>query len=187
MDDSTTPPRRDYSTLPEDLKPYRAFLVWEKQTKIVDGITKTTKVPIIAATGALASSTDSLTWTSFDDAVAAYNAGKGDGVGYVVSSGDPFVFIDLDKGIDADERARLLTEGTDDRFAGLKSWAGFVRDVAPFAYVALSQSGTGLHLIMRGKLPGPGGKKPVLRNDVPVGAIEMYDEKRFVALTGVTL
>lgn len=42
---------------------------------------KVSKEPINAATGAFGSTTDSTTWTSFDEAVAAYQNGKGDGIG----------------------------------------------------------------------------------------------------------
>jgi primase-polymerase (primpol)-like protein len=175
----------DYSTVHEGLKQRRAFVVWKLET--VPERDTPTKVPYSPVTHTRARSTDSLTWASFDEALAAYEAGGYDGVGYVLSSGDPYTFIDLDNAINADERARLLAEGSDDRFAGLKPWARFVRDIAPYAYIGLSQSGAGLHIIMRGKLPGTGRKTPVTKNGLTVGEIEMYDQSRFIALTGVTL
>jgi hypothetical protein len=147
-------PTNDYNSVHEDLKQRQAFVVWKLET-VPDRDTPT-KVPYSPVTHTRARSTDSLTWASFDEALAAYEAGGYDGVGYVLSSGDPYTFIDLDKAINAGERARLLAEGSDDQFAGLKPWARFVRDIAPYAYIGLSQSGTGLHVIMRGKLPGTG-------------------------------
>ena len=59
------------------------------------GAKKPTKIPYQPG-GALASSTDSATWSTFDDVRAAYEAGGFDGVGFVFTADDPFVGIDLD-------------------------------------------------------------------------------------------
>lgn len=177
-------PERDYLTTPHDLRRRAQWVVWR-----LEGIPdrdKPTKVLYSPATHTRASTTDSLTWSTFEQAVAVFQSGDYDGVGFVLSSGDPYTFIDLDRAIDADKRATLLANKSNDSFAGLKPWARFVRDVAPYAYVALSQSGTGLHVIMRGKLPTC-GRKPVVVDGETVGEIEMYDQKRFIALTGRTL
>jgi putative DNA primase/helicase len=42
-------------------------------------------------------------------------------------------------------------------------------------YTELSPSGTGIHIIVRGELPGSGNRK---------GPLEMYDKKRFFTVTG---
>lgn len=182
-----TTPERDYLTLPDIVKQYPIYVGWNKEERRTASGIKITKVPYNVATGGHASSTDSLTWAPFDQALAAYLDGKYDGIGPVISTGDPFTFIDCDDAIDSDERERLLKDGSTDSFAGMKPWARFVRSIAPRAYVGLSQSGRGLHIIMRGKLPGPGGKRPVAWDGIEVGKIEMYDRERFIALTGVTL
>lgn len=180
MNDTSSP---DYLSLPTDLREYGNFVAWKKE----DRGGKLTKVPYNPATHVHASTTDSLTWTRFDEALSAYQSGAYDGVGFVFSSGDPYTFLDLDDAIDVEERLLLQQAGDRDPYAGLKPWANFVRQIAPHAYIALSQSGRGLHVIMRGKLPGRGGRKPVIRDGEQVGLLEMYTTERFVALTGVTL
>src|SRR5215218_4073292 len=65
-----------------------------------------TKEPINVRTGALASTTNPLTWASFDLAYAAFTQGSAsgahvDGIGYVFAKDDPFVGIDLDKVFDS--------------------------------------------------------------------------------------
>src|SRR5215208_8228580 len=56
------------------------------------------KVPYIAGGVGRASSTDSLTWRTFEEAVQALQASPGryDGIGFVFSSGDPYAGVDLD-------------------------------------------------------------------------------------------
>jgi hypothetical protein len=59
------------------------------------------------------SSTNPTCWCSFDDAVAAFEAGTGEGVGVVLTSGDNLVAIDMDDCvIDGDVKP------CDDRFVG---------------------------------------------------------------------
>ena len=78
--------------------------------------------------------------------------------------------------------------GSPDPFAGVKPWMRrVVEEAGPVAYIALSQSGTSLRIIMEGKLPGTGRKKPVIRQGAEVGDVEMYDQTRFIALTDRTL
>lgn len=45
-------------------------------------------------------------------------------------------------------------------------------------YTELSPSGAGIHIIVRGELPGGGNRK---------GPLEMYDTKRFFTMTGHVL
>src|SRR5262245_47772645 len=58
---------------------------------------KWTKPPYNARTGRLASSTNRATWCTFDEDLAAYQAGGWDGMGYVPARDDPFVAGDLDR------------------------------------------------------------------------------------------
>src|SRR3712207_5981395 len=59
---------------------------------------KVTKVFYTPGTECRASSTDLLTWRTFEEALAAYERGETpyDGIGFVFSSADPFVGIDCD-------------------------------------------------------------------------------------------
>jgi putative DNA primase/helicase len=125
---------------------------------------KLDKVPMIAGTSRRASTTDLLTWCSFEEAYGAYEDGKHDGIGFCFCSADPFVGIDFDD-------CRDLDTGEVDQGV-LKYIEGFEK-----RYVEVSVSGTGVHLITRGKIKG-GTKK---------GGREVYDQDRFFALTGVPL
>src|SRR5215218_6594955 len=79
-------------TIHPELKFYDHWVVWRYELR--NG--KPTKVPYNALEGYQASSTDSRTWTGFDRAVAKYVNNSYAGVGFVLSSGDPFTVIDLD-------------------------------------------------------------------------------------------
>jgi putative DNA primase/helicase len=120
------------------------------------------KVPYIAGGVGRASSTDSLTWRTFEEAVQALRTGRYDGIGFVFSSGDPFAGVDLDKCRDPET-------------GELEEWAEKI--VAAFGgYAEASPSGTGVHIIVRGKAPN---KKR--------GRIEAYSSERFFTVTGEKL
>ena len=76
--------------LPEEMRQRRQWVVWKLEER--DG--KPTKVPYIAGGSGKASSTDSLTWRSFEEAVQALETGRYNGIGFVFSSGEPFAGID---------------------------------------------------------------------------------------------
>jgi len=144
--------------LPEELRQRRQWVVWKLEER--DG--KPTKVPYIAGGSGKASSTDSLTWRSFEEAVQALETGRYNGIGFVFSSGDPFAGVDLDD-------CRNPETGE------LEEWAEkIVEDFGGYAEV--SQSGTGVHIIIKGKAPN---KKR--------GKVEAYSLERFFAMTGQVL
>jgi primase-polymerase (primpol)-like protein len=120
------------------------------------------KVPYIAGGDGRASSTDLMTWRSFEEAVQALEIGRYDGIGFVFSSGDPFAGIDLDKCRDPETGV-------------LEEWAE--KTVKDFdGYAEVSPSGTGVHIIVRGKAPN---KKR--------GRVEAYSSERFFTVTGEAL
>ena len=145
--------------IPDYLKIRPQFVGWKAQPR-PDG--KFDKVPMIAGTNRRASSTDLLTWSPFEEAYEAYEAGKHDGIGFVLCSADPFVGIDLDDCRDPESGAIL-------------EWARAVIDKFGGAYVEASPSGRGVHIIARGRLRG--GKRR--------GAVEVYGQDRFLTVTGV--
>jgi putative DNA primase/helicase len=160
--ESITENRRNLNTdnIPAELKIRRQWVVWRYEIR--DG--NKTKVLYNARTATPAKSTDLQTWVYFDDALEAYDKGGWDGVGFVFSSGDPYAGIDLDDARDPetgeiDERA----QGVIDTFDG--------------AYMEVSPSGTGVHIIICGKVP------KALKKDW----IEMYSQERFFTITGVAL
>jgi primase-polymerase (primpol)-like protein len=151
----------DPDGIPDYLKIRPQFVGWNSKLK-PNG--KLDKVPMRAGFRIGASTTDLLTWSPFEEAYAAYEDGKHDGIGFVFCSADPFVGIDFDDCRDPD------TGEVDPQV--LEYVEGFEK-----RYVEVSVSGTGVHLITRGKIKG-GTKK---------GGREIYDQDRFFALTGVPL
>jgi putative DNA primase/helicase len=144
--------------LPEELSQRRQWVVWKLEER--DG--KPTKIPYIAGGSGKASSTDSLTWRSFEEAVRALETGRYDGLGFVFSSGDPFAGVDLD-------------DCRDPETGALEEWAEkIVEDFGSYAEV--SQSGKGVHIIVKGKAPN---KKR--------GKVEAYSSERYFAMTGQVL
>jgi len=142
------------------MRTYRAWIVWRYEER--NG--RRTKVPCDprSGQGTFASTTDSRTWATFDEAAAALEGGRYDGLGFVFSSGDPFAGVDLDAGRDP---------GT----GALEPWAEKIVE-ALAGYAEVSPSGRGVHVIVRGKVPG---RKR--------GSVEAYSMARFFTMTGEAL
>ena len=138
--------------IPEQLKARPQWVAWKAVGDKPD------KVPYSARTGRKASSTDLLTWTTFQEALEAYENGDYAGLGFGFSIADPYTGIDLDNCVDEDGK--------------IAPWAlEIVRDLD--SYTELSATGTGLHVIVRGKVPNR--RK---------GKIEVYSTERFFTMTG---
>lgn len=128
---------------------------------------KTDKIPVDHRTGKAHDAHDPAIWMSFEDASEA--AAEFDGVGFVFAETDPFTGIDLDKCVGPD--------GT------LEPWAEQVVDCFG-SYAELSPSGTGVHILIVGKLPPGVGHKVNGQGADGRGKIEVYDRKRFFTVTG---
>ena len=143
---------------PAELCVLPQWVAWRYEER--DG--KRTKVPISPRTGSLASATDATTWTDFTTA-AAYASTRTNvaGIGFVLAPDDPYLVIDLDGCRDAATGA-LSPEAheTVERFA---------------TYTEVSPSGTGVHLWLRGDLPGARNR---------AGKVEIYHRDRYMTVTG---
>ena len=84
-------------SIPEELRVRPQWVVWKAVGDKLD------KVPHSARTGRKASSTDLLTWCTFQETLEAYESGKYAGVGFVFSSADPYTGIDLDNCVDEND------------------------------------------------------------------------------------
>lgn len=127
------------------------------------GRDKPTKEPVNPHTGGRASVTDLTTWGTFDDAVSFAERNGLPGVGFVFSSGDPYAGVDLDNAVNPD--------------GSLKPWAAEI--VAELdSYTEYSQSGTGVHIIVKGKVPRG------TRAKYEDGEVEVYSTERFFVMTG---
>ena len=118
-----------------------------------------TKIPYRATGVGKASSTDPATWTDYETALR--NSKRFDGIGFVFTPNDPYIGIDLDKCINVEK-------------GELAEWAQEIVN-ALNSYTELSPSGTGLHIIVKGILPGGGRRE---------AGVEMYSESRFFTMTG---
>jgi hypothetical protein len=122
---------------------------------------KATKVPV-AISGSRASSIDPRTWSSFEEATTTVRA-RADlsGVGFVFTSEDPFVGVDLDhvisKAGELEPTAREIVELLD-------------------SYTETSQSSEGLHVIVRTSREFPSGARR--------GNLEAYSSGRYFCMTG---
>jgi putative DNA primase/helicase len=138
--------------IPEELRVRPQWVVWKAVGDKPD------KVPYSARTGRRASSTDLLTWSTFQEALQAYKNGRYAGLGFVFSSADPYTGIDLDNCVD--ENGEIAV------------WA--LEIVRYFdSYTELSVTGTGLHIIVRGDMPNRRKEN-----------VEVYSSKRFFTVTG---
>lgn len=122
--------------------------------KKVDRDGKATKIPLNAITGNGAKSNDSTTWATYEQACQGLKKFKVDGLGFMLGGG--YFGVDIDHALDNGE---LIDE--------------FVSQLR--SYTEISQSGEGIHIICKGILPQGQRRK---------GNIEMYDNVRFLALTG---
>lgn len=120
------------------------------------------KVPM-GAKGA-ASSSDSRTWMTLEDAKMVRAQNGLAGVGFVMSHADAFVGVDLDNAVDEQ--------------GFVKPWADeIVRELC--SYTEVSPSGRGLHIWVKGRLP-PGPRRIKLGD----GLLEVYDSGRYFTVTG---
>jgi hypothetical protein len=123
-----------------------------------------------------AKTNDPLTWGTFAEALAAFNAGGFDGIGFVFSEADPFFGVDLD---------HCLRDGK------VLDWAVPIVARLP-TYAEISPSRTGIKFVGRGKIPAELKAKFKVETGTNrrgmgpdgTGALEIYDSRRFFAITG---
>ena len=131
-----------------------------------NGQTKPTKIPCQPHAPAHPASVNKPhTWGTFEQARTAWTSQPNlHGIGFVFTPDDPFCGIDLD-------RCR------DPHTGNLKPWAKeIVSDLN--SYTEVSPSGTGIHIIVEGKLPKGRNR---------IDNIEIYDCNRYFCMTGQAL
>jgi len=145
----------NFENIPEELKRFKQWVTYQLETK--PDTSKPTKVPY-QPNGLHADSTDPATWSTFEQCVKA--ADRFTGIGFVFARN--YIGIDFDK-------VRNPETGETEEWA-----RNVIRELN--SYSELSQSKTGWHVIVRGKLPTAGNRK---------GRMEMYDRDRFFVMTGL--
>ena len=146
-----------FENFPKELTTLNQWVVWKAVYDNSRG--KWTKPLYNSLTGGYAKSNTPATWSSFEDARKAYQAGNYDGVGFVLTAADPIAGIDLD---------HILTQ------EGIDSKSQNIIDTLN-TYTEKSPSGDGVRLFCIGKLPEGGRKK---------GDYECYESGRYLTVTG---
>lgn len=153
-------------TIPAELRALPQWVCWQYEIKDnTNGTFRVTKVPY-------AETDNPSTWTQFDNAFAAYvNDTDLDGIGFVFSKNDPYTGIDFDN---------CRNPETGEIHPIIKDWCKQLG-----GYAEPSVSGTGGHVIIRGKLPdtfNTGFK--FTKFPEPDMDIEIYDKRRYFTMTG---
>ena len=146
--------------MPDDLKALQQWVLWRRERHEHAG--RWTKRPYNPSQPhQRAKTNDPATWGTFGQCLRVFQGNGGfSGIGFVFSESDPFAGVDLDKCI--------LPGG------GLEASAAQIVERLN-SYTELSPSGSGLHIIMKAKLPPSGRRK---------GTVEMYDQGRYFTMTG---
>ncbi|NLX48842.1 MAG: hypothetical protein GXY82_02990 [Methanospirillum sp.] len=150
----------NFDAIPMALREYPQWVLWRSEHRADDP--KPTKVPCYVKETddgpqlRRASTTDPTTWCDFETVLANYERWHEYGVagiGFVFSANDPFVGIDIDT--------------FNSETLNLARQFG--------SYAETSQSGNGLHVIVKGRKPGKKCRH---------GPYELYDAGRFFVMTG---
>lgn len=155
-------PTLNLETIPEELRQHNQWVDFRLEPRADEnGITTLAKVPYSARSGHRASSTERSDWSSYELACKYRDRSLLDGIGFVFTDEDDYVGIDLDHVIDPDTGA----------------WEPWARDYVDRVntYTEYSISGTGVHMIAKGALPGSRHRK---------GHVEMYETDRFFTMSG---
>ncbi len=148
---------------PVELKALRQWVIWRYESR--PGKDKPAKVPYQPRTGHRARTDTPATWGTWPQALARYHSGGWDGLGFVFTAADPYAGIDLD-------------DCRDPETGEIGFWAQQIVDALE-SYTEVSPSGRGLHILVKAALPDHVGRKQ--------GAVEVYDAKRYFAVTGERL
>lgn len=152
-----------YQQIPLEIKQTRRWICYNSD-----------KIPMNPMTGSCASSTNPVSWSTFKVAVLGCVKYHFAGIGFVLgedkTTGTSYFGVDLDNHPDKVTGLKAMTE---EEFLNFSS--EFVNALS--SYTEKSHSGEGIHIICKGKLPGPACR----RNSVPV---EMYDNGRYFTMTG---
>lgn len=141
---------------PQELTTYPNWVVWRMEQ---NGGGRPTKVPYSPKTGTKASTIVPAQWSDY--ALACKAAPYFNGIGFVLSGGDPYSFIDLD-----DPQGDSLIIARHQKILH-----------AMDSYSEVSPSGHGLHILCKGKVDGKGCKKD---------KVELYSYAHYFTMTGNT-
>jgi hypothetical protein len=121
-----------------------------------------------------ASTTDPSTWSSYETAVAAWEAGHGDGISYILTENDPHAAIDID-------HCRCLVTRSID------TWAQNFLDCGRHSYSEITPSGTGCRIWGLAQGNKLDRKFTLLIDDKLIGAELFRRTNKALTITGNTL
>ena len=147
-------------SIPAELKSKRQWLLWRWEYVQDDEGERITKPPYRPC-GSPAATDDPTTWVTFEEAVAAHKTKEFSGIGFVLTSVNGFVGVDLD-------------HVRDPATGETKEWAQDIVNRLD-SYTEISPSGTGLRIFVYGALPSKGRKR---------GDFEFYESGRYLTVTG---
>lgn len=145
------------SALPQELRERSQWLLHDRKKRPLQ------------SNGKPASTINSGTWTTFENALAACRAKpkRFAGIGFVFTEDDPYIGVDLDD-------CRHPETGL------IEPWAMEIIDSLA-SYSEVSPSGTGVKIWAKGELPGDGSGR---RDTFHSGTVEMYQHGRYFCVTG---
>lgn len=148
--------------IPKELQDYPQWIVFKKVPRTSrHGETRISKIPISAVTLSAKDWNTKGNWTSFEKALSVLVNSKVDGLAFVLSSGDPFACIDLDRCIENNS---------------LSLPAKAIIDTFTDSYMELSQSKEGIHIFCKGRVPN--------NLNSQINGVEIYQENHCIAMTG---
>ena len=146
-----------HANIPDTLKAIPHWVCW----RLIQKLGKKPGKVLFQTGGRNARTTDPNTWTTFDNALGAYQRGDFDGIGYVFSPDEPFAGIDLDGVVGNQGSIKPRPKSIVERLNSYTEYS--VTD--------------GLHVIVEAKLP-PG------RRELSDDTVGMFDSGRFFTMTG---
>lgn len=145
--------QEERTNIPAELQALPQWVCWGKPEAA------NRKCPYNPRSGYMAKSGKPATWVDFGTAAQAVESGQYEGVGFEFATGGGLVGVDFD---------HCIKNGQLDPWAA--AWVERLN-----SYTEVSPSGTGLHILCKGQLPGPAVKRP---------RCEMYDWGRYLTVTG---
>lgn len=154
------------SNLPEEIKKHIQWCVYKIEPPQKEGQHKR-KIPINPITGAGASSSDPNTWVDFDTASRLYKeSNEYNGLGFFFNN--DYIGIDID---DIPEEIKAFKDNPNNP----NNTINWLNRLTKHSYLEVSQSGNGIHAIVKGSYPYTANRKD---------NYEIYGKSRFFALTG---
>ncbi|MGG1289839.1 phage/plasmid primase, P4 family [Bacillus smithii] len=149
-----------YINIPEELKKKKQWVCYKAKTRG----NKIAKIPVNPISGKAIDSNKEENWLSFEKAIQYIGSDMISGIGFVFTSKDDFVGIDIDECIDSNGQCNEVAKEILSCFVGK-------------AYAEYSPSGKGIHIIAK-------GKKLSERSKNSEYGVEVYHDKRYFTVTG---